>query len=143
MTMREILEHKGHEVVTMEGDRTVLEAVRILVRHGIGAVVVADGLRPRGILTERDVLRLAAEDPASLAAVQVAAAMTKDLVVAHPDDALHAMMGVMTERRIRHLPVVEEGRLIGIVSIGDLVQACRTLAEDENEQLRHYIHHGG
>ncbi len=69
--------------------------------------------------------------------------MTSELVVASPDDELYAMMGVMTEKRIRHLPVMEGGRVVGIVSIGDLLNASRMMAEDENSQLRQYIHGGG
>jgi len=143
MMMREILHQKGHQVVTIEEERSVLDAARILTLHRIGALVVAEHDRPKGILTERDVLRLSAEDPCRLDRVPVSSAMTRDPVVAGPDDELHAVMGVMTERRIRHLPVVDEGRLMGIVSIGDLVQACWNLAEDENMHLRHYIHGGG
>ena len=143
MKMREILRRKGHSVVTITGSRTVLDAVRRLVEHGIGGLVVTEGDELRGIITERDVLRLTARAAAELDSIRVADAMTREVVTASPDDEMHEMMGVMTERRLRHLPVVENGRLIGIVSIGDLVNACRTLAEQENAHLREYIQGSG
>jgi len=143
MKIREILQKKGHEVVTVSPDHSVMEAVRMLVRHNIGGLVVMQGDRPAGIITERDVLRLTAEASPSLESVKVGAVMTRELITAGPDDDLHQSMGVMTERRVRHLPVLEEERLVGIVSIGDLVNECRTVAEDENVHLRRYIHRGG
>ncbi len=143
MKIREILQTKGHDVVTITEDRSVLEAIRTLVRHNIGGLLVMEGTRPAGIITERDILRLTAEALPSLDSVDVGSVMTRELISAAPDDNLREVMDVMTERRIRHLPVIEDGRLVGIVSIGDLVNACRTVAEDENQHLRRYIHHGG
>ncbi len=143
MKIREILQRKGHDVITITPERSVREAVKVLVEHNIGGLVVMEAGVPTGIITERDVLRLAADDPPSLEAIEVGAVMSRDLITAAPDDDLHELMGVMTERRVRHLPVMEGERLAGIVSIGDLVNVCRTLAEDENVHLRRYIHHGG
>jgi CBS domain-containing protein len=141
MNLGSILRSKGRNVVTIEPERTVLDAMRLLVEHGIGGVVVMRrGHDMVGILTERDVLRLGAEDPRRLATTRVADAMTTELVVATPDDDLGYVMDVMTQKRIRHLPVVERGRLEGIVSIGDVVNACRRSVEGENEHLRAYIH---
>lgn len=142
MKIREILRRKGHEVVTIGEGRSVLEAVRVLVEHDIGSLVVVEGNRPTGIITERDVLRLTARIPGELHRTSVGTVMTRDLVTATLDDGLHEMMGVMTERRLRHLPVLEDGRLVGIVSIGDLVNASWTLAKEENAHLREYIHRG-
>ncbi|HUF74997.1 MAG TPA: CBS domain-containing protein [Longimicrobiales bacterium] len=139
MKMTEILRTKGHDVVTIAETCSVLEAIGVLVRHNIGALVVTDRERPTGIFTERDVLRLAARSPNALSTIQVAGVMTRDPVTAAPEDELHAIMGVMTERKIRHLPVVEQGELVGIVSIGDLLNACRSVAEEENSHLRQYI----
>ena len=138
-----ILSRKGSDVVTIEEERTVLEAVRRLVEHDIGGLVVTEGERPVGIITERDVLRLTADSPGVLDSIRVGAAMTRDVVTTDPDADLHEMMGVMTNRRIRHLPVVVDGRLAGIVSIGDLLNAAREVAEQENTHLRQYIHGGG
>jgi CBS domain-containing protein len=142
MKIGEILGHKGHEVVTIPESRTVLEAVDVLVRHDIGAVVVTDRNRMTGIFTERDVLRLTARSPDALASTPVGAVMTREPIVAAPDDELSEMMDVMTERRIRHLPVMEAEWLVGIVSIGDLLNACRFVAEEENSHLRRYIEGG-
>jgi CBS domain-containing protein len=140
MKIHEILRQKGEDVVTIAEDHSVLEAVRTLVDHNIGALVVMKGDRPIGIITERDILRFSAAVPAQLETVTVHSLMSRDLVVAEPGDELREMMDVMTERRIRHLPVLDGDRLVGIISIGDLLNACRTLAENENAQLRQYIH---
>ena len=139
MRIREIIQSKGAAVVTVAPDRTVLEAMRVLVEHGIGAVVVMDGDRIAGIMSERDVLRLGAKSPASLETTRVADVMTRDLIVAVPDDDLDYAMQVMTKNRIRHLPIVADGSLAGMLSIGDVVNAARRTVESENRHLRDYI----
>jgi len=143
MKIEEILRHKGHDVVTVTEDRTVLEAVQILVENNIGGLVVVDADRPIGILTERDILRLTARVPGELGTIRVGAVMTRELITASPDQQLPEMMDLMTENKIRHLPVLEGDRLAGIVSIGDLLNACRIVAEQENIHLRQYIHGSG
>lgn len=143
MTLQEILDRKGHEVVTITPDRTVSQAVDLLVEKNIGGVVVMEEGSPVGILTERDVLRLTATAPGTLDHVTVAAAMSKPLVTGAATDDMLDVMGLMTRRRIRHLPILDGGRLTGIVSIGDLVNACRLAAEEENKHLRQYIHGRG
>ena len=140
MTIEDILRTKGREVVTIEGGVTVLEAVRRLVEHDIGSLVVEEGGRPTGIFTERDVLRLTASGPDKLASLRVSELMTRDMITAGPDDEVTHTMDVMTEERIRHLPVLRDGTLVGIISIGDVVNACRASAENENAELRKYIH---
>lgn len=139
MKIDEILRTKGREVVTIAASRSVLEAVRVLVDRNIGSLVVADGRTPTGIITERDILRLAARVGGELESIPVRSAMTRDMVTATPDDGLEEMMDVMTARKIRHLPVLDDGVLVGIISIGDLVNACRLSAEEENSHLRQYI----
>ena len=139
MTISDILSKKGREVVTIEPAPTVLEAMRLLVRYRIGAVVVVEGSEIHGILSERDILNLGAEDPSLLARRRVADVMTTDLITATPNDGLQHVMDLMTRHRIRHLPIIEDHQLTGIVSIGDVVNACRTSAEAENDQLREYI----
>jgi CBS domain-containing protein len=139
MKIGDILRHKGHVVVTIRETRTVLEAIGMLVEHNIGALVVTDREQPTGIFTERDVLRLTARIPEALASLLVGAVMTREPITASPGDELGTVMDVMTERRIRHLPVVERDELVGIVSIGDLLNACRYVAEEENSHLRQYI----
>lgn len=139
MKIREILDRKGVEVVKVEPRATVLEAMEILVHHNIGSVVVTEGDEVLGILTERDVLRLGARDPGLLTSTLVEDAMTADLIVGTPDDDIAYCMEVMTENRVRHLPVMEGSRLCGIVSIGDVVNASRRDAEAENRYLKDYI----
>lgn len=142
MKIREILRHKGHEVVTTSGAENVIAAVRLLVEHNIGGVVVVDEDGVAGILTERDILRLTARAPGELETLSVESVMTTDVITVTPDDELHHVMGLMTEHRIRHVPVIEGGKLGGIVTIGDVVNACRQLAEAENVQMREYIQGG-
>lgn len=139
MKIDEILRNKGGDVVTIAPQKTVLEAARVLVDHNIGSLVVVEGRRPVGIITERDLLRLTALAPEDMGTLPVADTMTRDMITASPADGLREMMDVMTERRIRHLPVVDDGELAGIISIGDLVNACRLSVEAENSHLREYI----
>jgi CBS domain-containing protein len=143
MTIDTILTRKGRDVVTVAGSQSVLDAVHILMEHNIGGLVVVDGVRPVGIITERDVLRLTAQSPGALGQILVGDAMTTELVTAAPQDDLRHTMDVMTENRIRHLPVLEGDTLAGIVSIGDLVNALRVSAESENTHLRQYIQGAG
>lgn len=139
MKIEEILRLKGHDVVTVSASHTVLEAIRILVDHNIGSLVVVDEDRTMGIFTERDVLRLAGRSPEELDGAKVGDVMTRDLITATLDDQFDDVMEVMTQNRIRHLPVMDAGGLAGIISIGDLVKACLDLTKQENVQLREYI----
>lgn len=139
MKIRDILRTKGHDVVTSTPDQLVLAAMRVLVKHNIGSVVVVEGGEIRGILTERDVLRLGAKDPEKLSTTKVGDVMTTNLVIGVPDDDLEYVMGVMSRNRIRHLPVLEDEQLVGILSIGDVVNACQKNAETENRYLKDYI----
>jgi CBS domain-containing protein len=139
MKIRDILGRKGQGVVTVAPDRSVADAVRLLNQHGIGAVVVVEGGDVRGILTERDILRLVDRDPAALASRTVAETMTREVIVGLSDDDVSYVMEVMTRNRIRHLPVVEGGALRGIISIGDVVNALRQSVEAENRYLRDYV----
>ncbi len=143
MKIEEILRNKGHDVVTITESQSVLDAVQVLVDHNIGGLVVTEGAHPTGILTERDILRVTARTPGELGSIQVGTVMTRELITAKPQDQLADMMDVMTENKIRHLPVMEGDRLTGIISIGDVVNAGRVLAEEENSQLRQYIQGGG
>ena len=143
MKIDEILRNKGHDVITITESKSVLAAVELLVEHNIGGLVVTEGGRPTGILTERDILRLTARSPGELGTIQMGSVMTRELITATPEDDLSHIMDVMTENKIRHLPVLEAGRLTGIISIGDLVNAFRVVAEEENSQLRQYIQGAG
>ena len=139
MKIREILRSKGTGVVTVEPGATVHDAMRRLVEHDIGSLVVLEGGDVVGIITERDVLRLGSRDPGYLKDRRVSEAMTGDVIIATPDEDIYYCMEVMTRNRVRHLPILEEGDLRGIVSIGDVVNACRRDAEAENQYLKDYI----
>jgi len=142
MKIHEILRRKGHHVLTITEERSVLEAARMLAEHNVGSLVVTRADEVAGIITERDILRLTARAPGGLHRMRVGGAMTPDPVIAGPDDDLREAMAVMTEQRIRHLPVQESGELVGLVSIGDLIKGCLDLAEEEIVHLRQYIHGG-
>ncbi len=138
MTIQEILRKKGADVITIAPDATVHEAMRVLVRHNIGAVVVFDG-EIQGILTERDLLRVGAESPQLLLDTRVEGLMTRDVITAPETVELSEVMDTMTERRIRHLPITAGRQLRGMISIGDVVNALRQSTEAENRQLHSYI----
>lgn len=138
MNVQDVLHHKGSEVVTIGPDSRVHDAMRVLVEHNIGALVVQDG-GALGILSERDVLRAAAADPQQLTRARVRELMTTPVITCRPHEELRTVMDTMSEHRIRHLPIVDEGRLLGIISIGDVVNALRQSAETENRYLHAYI----
>ena len=118
-----ILARKGGRVVTCRPDQPIRQALGLLAEHNIGALVVVDGTgAPVGILSERDIVRESARDE-RLFGRGVGEIMTRDVIVGVPEDDLRAVRHTMTERRFRHVPVVVEGRLVGIVSIGDVVKA--------------------
>jgi CBS domain-containing protein len=139
MLVREILAHKGHKVHTCHPDDTLADVVSCLMQHNCGSLVVMDGDDMVGIVTERDVLRSCAESRGPLDFVQVSERMSVEPITARLDDEVAGLMGVMTERRIRHLPVVEQGRLCGLVSIGDVVKAHHNEICQENHYLKTYI----
>jgi CBS domain-containing protein len=138
MLVREILNNKGHDVHTCSPEDTLADVVDLLVGHNCGSLVVCEGEEMVGIITERDILR-ACTTRGALQALRVADRMTRCPVTASPEDDVADAMGVMTERRIRHLPVVEQGRLVGIISIGDLVKAQYDELCRENHYLKSYI----
>jgi len=141
MIVQEILARKGSNVVrTIEPERTVEEAVAQLVEHNIGSLVVVEGGRPAGIVTERDILRCCANGLGKSADTRVAEIMTSDLIVGEAADSVDYVMGIMTKNRIRHLPILNrEQELLGMVSIGDVVQSQLQETKYENRHLRQYI----
>jgi CBS domain-containing protein len=139
MHVSTILARKGRDVVTLGPNATVGQAVTLLAENKIGVLVIStDGRSIRGILSERDIVRAMAEHSA-IADLPVSDLMTRDVVTCKPHDTLAELMSLMTERRIRHLPVVEGVRLAGIVSIGDVVKFRLAEIEDEAEALRLYV----
>jgi CBS domain-containing protein len=139
MKIRDLLNEKGYEVVTVPPSFPLQDAMRLLVEHNIGSVVVAQEKMVEGILTERDVLRLAARNPGAMASMKVEELMTRDVVVALLDDSVDYVMEIMTKNRIRHLPIVDHGWMQGILSIGDVVNALRKKVEAENTYMKDYI----
>jgi CBS domain-containing protein len=139
MNIAHVLARKGVRVITIRPEQSIRQALALLAEHNIGAVVVVDETgRPVGILSERDVVRTAARDE-QIFGRAVAELMTRDVVLGVTDDDLKAVACTMVERRIRHLPVVEKGRLVGIVSIGDVVKAQRDEYEGEVATLQMQI----
>ncbi len=125
MNVKRVLAVKGTNVVTIRSEQLVREATALLVKHNIGALIVVDETnKPIGIISERDIIRNAARNE-QVFAQTVGEIMTRDLITGLPQDDLHSVASTMTEKRIRHLPIVEKGKLIGIVSIGDVVKAQR------------------
>ena len=139
MRIRDILRDKGPTVITIAPELPLQDALHVLAENNIGALVVFDG-SVRGIISERDLLRRAARDLQGLARAQVRDAMTSEVITAAPDAEIRDVMDIMTEHRIRHLPVLEGGHLVGIISIGDVVNALRSTVESENRFLHAYIH---
>ena len=136
MNISSILATKGSRVFTIRPEQLIREALALLAQHGVGALVVVDAAeRPVGILSERDIAREAARDE-SLFPRTVREVMTRDVIVGYPQDDLRSVSYTMTEKHIRHLPVMDRGRLVGIVSIGDVVKAQRDLYEGEIDTLR-------
>lgn len=139
MKVRGILDAKGRDVVTIRPDATVATAVHRLALERVGALVVSeDGVRIAGILSERDIVGALAGEGADLLSTgrRVADLMTRHVVTCGPDDTVKQLMAEMTRRRIRHLPVVEGGRIAGIVSIGDVVKSRLGEVEMEATVLR-------
>jgi CBS domain-containing protein len=125
MKISDILAKKGGQVVTIQVDQTLKDAVGVLSSHNIGGVVVLDEIgNISGVLTERDVVRFAASDNPDFS-IRISEVMTKNIIIGAPQDDLHSVAHTMTEKRFRHLPVVENGKLMGIVSIGDVMKAQR------------------
>lgn len=139
MLVSHILRSKGSDVVTVGPDCTILEVIRTFVEHDIGATVVEEGGRPVGVVSERDILRLSARGPEQVLLLTARAVMTRDLVTCAPEDDLNRAMHLMTNHRVRHLPVLRGDRLRGIISIGDVVNTLRSEVEETNRHLMAYI----
>ena len=134
----EILEEKGGEVLKIDADASVFEAVQLMVEMNVGSLLVTEGGEITGIVTERDYLRrVTLEDRTEQAPVREI--MSAPLVVATPETTIDECMALMTDRRIRHVPVVEDGKVVGLVSIGDLVKFKSKLQTFEIQFLNDYI----
>jgi len=140
MTAGRILAEKGREVFTTEPHRTLREVVELLAAKGVGAVVVVDpSMSVLGILSERDVVRAIARDGAAVLDDSVSRQMTPKVITVTREATVDQLMETMTQGRFRHVPVVEDGRLVGIVSIGDVVKRHVSAIDGERQALREYI----
>lgn len=140
MQISQLLRHKGREVATVAGSESVRAALEVLADKGIGALVVSsDGRRIDGIVSERDVARALHVRGAELLADPVSSVMTTHVHVCPPDASVESLARTMTDHRVRHVPVVADGELVGIVSIGDVVKARLDELEEERRQLVDYI----
>lgn len=140
MNLKDVLAAKGSRVVTVSAKSSVAEAIRTMHAQKVGAVLVpdADGC-PVGIFTERDVVRMFASGDRELERLPVEARMTCAIVLGKLSMSVDEALGLMTERRFRHLPVIEDGKLLGMVSIGDLVKIRLEETAQEAQALRAYI----
>jgi len=142
MRIAEVLRKKGSDVATISPDATVTELLAVLAERNVGALVVVDNERIVGIVSERDVVRRAHERGAAILSAKVAEIMTTDVATCDPAETVDHLTVLMTQRRIRHVPVIDNGRLCGIVSIGDVVKNRMDELEEAQKQLQAYILQG-
>jgi CBS domain-containing protein len=139
MTVRAILDTKGHQIEGIEPEARLSAAIKILSERKIGAVLVMSEGRIEGILSERDIVRVLGERGAAVLDEPVSAVMTRKVISCRQSDTVGAIMEMMTMGKFRHLPVVEEGLVVGLISIGDVVKWRVREYESEQEALRDYI----
>jgi len=140
MNVEHILRSKGRTVVSIESNRTLGEAARLLSERKIGAILVGDAFRPvLGILSERDIVRAVAARGAAALNEPVSSVMTEKVVTCTGASAIQEVMEMMTDGKFRHVPVVEGGKLVGIISIGDVVKNRLAEMEAESQAMREYI----
>ena len=139
MTVSIILENKGHDTVTAKPDMTVAEVITLLSDRRIGAVPVVEGLKVVGIMSERDVIYCLNKHGGEALSLTVADAMTAPPITVEPTQSILGALGLMTRLRVRHLPVVERDKLVGFVSIGDLVKHRIDRIEADAQAMRDYI----
>ena len=139
MQLREILKTKGTNVLTIAPTASLADVVKKLVENRCGSLVVCEGDSMVGIISERDILIAVAEVDEPLEAITVQRRMTTDVVTGSPEDTINNIMGIMSGKRIRHLPILEEKKLAGLISIGDIVKAQYNQLTVEHHYLKNYI----
>ena len=139
MTVRAILDTKGHNILSVEPEARLSAAVKLLGERKIGAVLVMSKSQIEGILSERDIVRVLSERGAGVLEAPVSEVMTRKVVSCRQNDTVAAIMEMMTNGKFRHLPVVEDDRVVGLISIGDVVKWRVQEYENEQEALRQYI----
>lgn len=139
MTVNQILRDKGGHIISIQETDTVLDVSKLLGEKRIGAVLVMNGDSLCGIISERDIIRGLSIRGGEVLNDTVDSLMTRSVVTCHVSDSVHSLMEMMTERRIRHVPVQEDGKIVGVVSIGDVVKVRISETEHEAEALKQYI----
>ena len=139
MKVKEILAGKGHNVWSIEPGASVFDAMKLMAEKGVGALIVREGERVAGVISERDYARKVILEGRSSPTTEVREIMTSHVLYAGPDHTIEECMAIMTDKRIRHLPVLDGGRLMGVISIGDLVKAIISEQQFRIEQLEKYI----
>ena len=139
MTVRAILDSKGHQIQSVEPETKLSAAIKLLSEKKIGAVLAMSKGRIEGILSERDVVRVLGERGAGVLDEPVSAVMTRKVISCKPSDTVSAIMEMMTLGKFRHLPVIHDGSVVGLISIGDIVKQRVHEYESEQEALRDYI----
>ena len=137
--VQQLLDRKGTEIISIVQDASVFDAIKLMADRAVGSLLVMDGSNLQGIVTERDYARKVIVKGRSSESTEVREIMSTDIVTATTQQTVNECMTLMTERRIRHLPVVMDGEVIGLISIGDLVQAIISDQQEEIEQLGQYI----
>jgi len=137
--VKHLLDSKGWDIISISADASVLDAIKTMAERAVGSLLVMQGDELQGIVTERDYARKVIIKGRSSETTAVGEVMTAEVCTAAVQDTVNNCMTVMTERKIRHLPVVDDGKVVGMISIGDLVQAIITDQQEEIEHLEHYI----
>lgn len=138
-TVKQLLDSKGHDVWSISPETSVFDAIRLMAEKEVGALLVVEGVRLVGIVSERDYARKVILKEKSSQETLIKDIMTTRVIYAYPDQTVEECMALMTEKRIRHLPVLDGGQLLGIISIGDLVKAIIAEQQFMIDQLEHYI----
>ena len=138
-TVARVLADKGSDVISVAPDQTVYTALEVMDEHNIGAVVVLDEVNLVGIVTERDYARKVILLDRLSKSTKVSSIMTSDLITVEPDTTVMDCMGIMTDKKVRHLPVLDDGDLVGVISIGDVVKAIIAQQRSLIDQLEQYI----
>ena len=137
--VQHLLDRKGRELISIVQDASVFDAIKLMADRGVGSLLVMDSTNLKGIVTERDYARKVIIKGRSSESTQVREIMSIDLITATPQQSVNECMTMMTDKRIRHLPVIAGDEVVGLISIGDLVQAIISDQQEEIEQLGQYI----
>lgn len=139
-TVKQLLEQKGYEIWSIDAGQMVLDAIKLMAEKGIGALVVTEHGEIAGVITERDYARKIVLKGHSSSDTKIKDIMSDRVIYAEPDNTVEECMAMMTEKRVRHLPVMENNKVIGVISIGDLVKTMIAQQKFLIDQLVHYIH---